>query len=293
MKLPTNTTSPLISVSSLARLLVDPTTTTASTLKILDARGQWKEPAGPLYDDYKSSHIPNAIFCDWTKDFLEQGRSRLGLANVSDKAHTKASIDRLGIQRDDHVVVYDAYNHMISARIWWALKVWGFENVQVLDGGWDAWVGGEGNLPTSTEIPTIVPGSNFEPTWQASLETPLEEVIRTKDENDVLLMDCRKEAGYKGNRDDIKSGHIPGAVNVPWTEFLTDSGTFKPAEQVLETLQNRVPDHQNNKMISSCGSGYCGAIVLLALNVAGIDVSLFDGSIAAWKERGDRPLEQS
>lgn len=276
--------SPLISAANLERLLGSSTQT-----KILDVRGQWKTPTGPLYDEYAASHVPGAIFCDWTTDFIDTGAPRLGLASVANKADMVKSFDRLGIQENDEVIIYDASNHMLAARVWWSLKTWGFDNVSVLDGGWNKWVSLK--LPVSGDIAEVVQGTDFEPKWQAHYETPLEDIIQKKDTDSMILMDCRKASSYNGKADDIRSGHIPGAINVAWTDTQSDDGTFKPKEQLEELFRSTIPVPDN--VVASCGSGYCGAVMLLALEQAGIQAPLFDGSIALWKEDTNRSMEQT
>jgi len=277
-----SSSSALISSEKLISLLG------CETLKIFDVRGTWKTPARALYEDYQKGHLPGAIFLDWTKDLLEQN-CPVNLASVSDQQRAVMSFQKLGIDKNDLVVIYDDYHHMFAGRIWWAMKYLGFENVKVLNGGWSNWT--TNSLPISTEIPTVELGS-YIPKPQNKWRVSLDEFLSKKDL--ACVIDARGKSNYTGHPDDPRSGHIPGAINMPYHLFLDpNTDLFLEATEILNLFDKQIKNWQTRNIISSCGSGYAGTIVMLALMELGVHSSLFDGSFALWKQDQSRLVEQS
>jgi thiosulfate/3-mercaptopyruvate sulfurtransferase len=260
----------------------------SDSLKIFDVRGTWKTPARALYQDYLEGHIPGAIFIDWTKDFLEQNCT-LNLASVSDLQRAELSFKKLGINKHDLVVIYDDYHHMFAGRIWWAMKYLGFENVKVLNGGWKKWTAS--TFPISTEIPTVDPGS-YKPQQENKWRVDLDDFISKKEM--ACVLDARGNSNYAGKKDEPRSGHIPGAINLPYHLFLdAETGLFLEPANIKDIFDKHIHNWHRCKIISSCGSGYVGTVVILALMELGVNASLFDGSFAVWRQDISRNVEQS
>ncbi len=273
---------PLISADELNAIIDAP------NVKIFDVRGTWASPARALPDDYDAGHIPGAIFLDWTQHFIAQDVAP-GLAPIADEAEARASFAALGISEGDLLVLYDASSHMHAGRIWLAMRHWGFDNVRVLDGGWTNWK--SRGMQVST-VSSMLEAGGFVPKHVAGLKLDLEEFLRLQ--NDACVIDARGAANYAGNADDPRSGHIPGAFNVPFSAMLDpDSGTFLDNDTIVRVLDERAPGWATKPLIASCGSGYAATVVLLALAMIGKTGILFDGSFAVWKQDPDRPVAQS
>lgn len=282
MTLPSPSTDPLISAAALHAALGRP------RLKVLDVRGTWTTPARALPQDYAAGHIPGAVFADWTTDFLEPNVP-LNLASVSDEAEAAESFARLGIDPDDTVVLYDDNRHMFAGRLWWAMRLWGFENVRVLDGGLRHWVA-EG-FGTSTDSPLVTEG-RYRPSLRPQLNVSLEEFLERRQQ--ACVLDGRGASGYAGKAEDPRTGHIPGALSVPHGELLDpESGCFLADADLIAVFDRRAPQWRTIPVISSCGAGYSGTVPMLALAKLGISSSLFDGSFAVWKQDPTRAIEQS
>ncbi|WP_282604641.1 sulfurtransferase [Pelagibius sp. Alg239-R121] len=278
----TASSTPLIPGDDLASRLGTP------GLRIFDVRGRWGSPPQALHDDYLAGHIPGAAFLDWTLEFLQQGVP-INLAPVATAEEAATSFERLGISADDHVVLYDDYHHMMAGRVWWAMRYHGFRNVQVLNGGWAHWVGQD--FPTAREEPDAVAGS-FKPIVQDDMRMTVEGVIAGKDE--ACLLDGRGPVGYAGNPEDPRSGHIPGAINVPYSAMLDKTtGLFLPDDALTTVFDCEAPDWRTTQVISSCGSGYAGTVLMLAMAHLGVASALFDGSMAEWKQDPSREIAQS
>ena len=274
--------SPLISASQLNALLDAP------DVKVFDVRGTWSTPARALPEAYAEGHIKGAAFLDWTKEFIATDVAP-GLAPIADEEGARQSFQHLGINPDDLVVLYDASSHMQAGRIWIAMRHWGFTNVRVLNGGWTYW--SEQGLPVETTPNTYEEGTAT-PRLQKGLTLDLEAFI--VQQSDACVIDARGPANYAGKPDDPRTGHIPGAVNVPFSAMLNaDTGLFLDPDGIRETLDRLAPDWSSKPLIASCGSGYAATVVLLALDLIGEGGTLFDGSFAIWKQDPSRPVSQS
>ena len=273
--------SPLISAEALAGMLG------RSDVKIFDVRGTWSTPARALPEDYEAEHIQGAAFLDWTKHFLEQGVA-LGLASVADEMGARDAFQALGIDEGDLVVLYDDYSHMQAGRIWLAMRHWGFEHVCVLNGGWKYWKSRK--LPATREVPKLKKGT-FKPKMQDGLTIDLDAFLDSYDK--ACLIDARGSVAYAGNPDDPRTGHIPGALSIPFSTVLdAETGLFLDSDHIARLLDEKAPAWRDKPIIASCGSGYAATVILLALSGLDKPASLFDGSFAAWKQDPDRLIEQ-
>lgn len=273
--------SPLISVEQLTRLL------DASNVKVFDVRSTWSTPARALPDDYRSGHIPGAAFLDWTAHFIAQDIAP-GLADIADAEGARRSFQALGINKDDLVVLYDASSHMQAGRIWLAMRHWGFENVRVLNGGWPHWQAQ--GLPVST-TPTAPATGSFEPELRDGLKIDIDAFLGQQ--QTACVIDARGPVSFAGTPDDPRTGHIPGAVNVPFSALLDpETKVFLGPDGIKTALDTLAPEWDKKPLIASCGSGYAATVVLLALAQIGKTGVLFDGSFAVWKQDPDRPIAQ-
>ena len=212
----------------------------------------------------------------------------MNLARVASRDEVAEVFKTLGINTDGVVVIYDDNHHMFSGRIWWSMRYWGFNNVCVLDGGWPHW--SRQGLPVSDEVPTFEPG-NFTPTEQPALRIDFDEFVAQRATSCVI--DARGVEGYRGSSNDPRSGHIPDAVNMPWSELLNaETGLFKEPDAISTVLDQHVPEWRLKSVIPSCGSGYAATVLMLAFELVGVHTALFDDSFAIWKQDKTRPVQQ-
>lgn len=241
-------------------------------LVILDAR-TGKEAR----ENYLQNHIKGARFIDLDKDLAEIGEDaafggRHPLPKISKFAET---IQNLGISEDSHIVVYDTSNGAnAAARCWWMLKSFGIEKVQVLSGGFQA-AEKEGVQTNSGE--EIFEKTSFilKENWSWPTST-LEEVEKEITENSATVIDVRDAYRYRGEREpiDLVAGHIPGAINIPFSENLDENGEFLSPEILKEKYQQFLADastplSMKKKLIIHCGSGVTACHTILALDYAG------------------------
>lgn len=137
------------------------------------------------------------------------------------------------------------------------------------------------HLPVSTSVKTLGRGT-FLVSEQPQYRVTTNEVSQRSE--DVLLVDARGKAGFDGKITDPESGHIPGAINIPFLSLIDkETGLFKSYDEINNIIKQSINDVEHKIIISSCGSGYTDTIFLIALKLIGINSPLYDGSISEWK----------
>jgi thiosulfate/3-mercaptopyruvate sulfurtransferase len=242
--------------------------------------------------EYQERHIRGAVFADLNGDLsgpVIPGKT--GRHPLPDAESLSKTFSRFGIDAQCQVVAYDeAGGFMAAARLWWLLKWAGHDAVAVLDGGFKEWLrlgyptaSGKEQRPARTFIP------HFRPEMVA--DAAQVESIR-KDER-YALVDCRASDRYRGENETIDpvGGHIPNALNAPFSENLNPSGTFKPAEELDRRLEGITGERPADKKVFYCGSGVTAAHNILVLAHAGKGMSkLYAGSWSDWITNPDRPV---
>lgn len=244
-------------------------------------------------ENYDNQHLAGALWVDLETALSEKrGNAAQGGRHPLPAVQNFAEIlGNLGITPETNVVVYDDKNGAnAAARFWWMLRAVGHEKVQVLDGGYQAAIASGFPTNTGREEPkptTAYPATN----WKLPTSN-IEEVAQAAQAEDAVVIDVREAGRYKGEFEpiDLVAGHIPGAINIPFTENLNANGSFLTPEQLnakyIETLSNVDSD----KVIVHCGSGVTACHTLLAIAQAGMDIpKLYVGSWSEWS-RNERPI---
>ena len=269
-------------------------------LVILDAR-----TGKDARENYLQNHIKGARFIDLDKDLAEIGEDaafggRHPLPKISKFAET---LQNLGISEDSHIVVYDTSNGAnAAARCWWMLKSFGVEKVQVLSGGFQTAEKAGIPLKSGEEIfekTSFILKENW--SWPTST---LEEVEKEISENSAIVIDVRDAYRYRGESEpiDLVAGHIPGAINIPFSENLDENGEFLSPEILKEKYQQFLADaspqlNMTKKLIIHCGSGVTACHTILALDYAGFVTlsgaevpNLYVGSWSEWSRREGKEI---
>ena len=257
-------------------------------LVILDAR-----TGKDAKENYLENHIKSAKFIDLDKDLAEIGENatlggRHPLPKISKFAET---LQNLGISEDAHIVIYDLANGgNAAARCWWMLRSLGLEKIQVLSGGFQSAVKSGISTNSGEEI--------FEKTsfilkenWSFPTST-LEDVEQEIAENSATVIDVRDAYRYRGESEpiDLVAGHIPGAINIPFSENLDGNGEFLSPEILKEKYQILLSD-KPEKLIIHCGSGVTACHTILALDYAGFPIpNLYVGSWSEWSRREGKEI---
>jgi thiosulfate/3-mercaptopyruvate sulfurtransferase len=282
MKKAMNKISPLISPIDLAKLM------TRGNIVLIDAR------TGPdAREKYNTEHLEGAQYVDLEKDLSQKSAdpSNGGRHPLPAIKNFSELLGRLGIERSTHVVVYDDKSGAnAAARFWWLIKAAGHENIHVLDGGLGTAI--EAGVPVTNVIPNI----NARPAYPADkwilATVDAEMVAKAAADSNYLVIDVREAYRYRGESEpiDLIAGHIPGAVNIPYTGNLDADGNFLSANKLANKYKEAIGNRDSEQVIVHCGSGVTACHTLLAMQQAGIETpNLYVGSWSEWS-RNDRPV---
>ena len=266
---------PLISASDLLKIREN------NNLVLVDTR-----MGKDIKASYRQNHLKGALHVDLNtdlsdikEDFSNGGRHPLPSLKIFSSILTS-----LGINSDSHVVAYDDKNGSIaSARFWWMLKSIGHDKVQVLNGGLKEAEKVDFPMSAKVEIPNKVAAYKIED-WKLPIIT-INELEKISEDKSYLVIDVRASERYNGETEpiDLVAGHIPGAVNIPFSTNLDENGKYlspsKLKEKYLKVLGNR--PMQN--VTVHCGSGVTACHTLLALAHAELEIpKLYVGSWSEW-----------
>jgi thiosulfate/3-mercaptopyruvate sulfurtransferase len=281
----------LIDVDSLWKLLGEP------QLAIVDCRFDLMNPDAGR-QAYLRAHIPGARYADLNRDLSAPIAAHTGRHPLPAPASFAVRLDALGIGNDTRVVAYDDANGSIAARLWWMLRWMGHGAVAVLDGGFKAWTAAGGALQSGAAEPAETqPGARrFTPRIDAGSVVSTAELERALRDPQAVLVDARAQERYAGTVEPIDpvAGHIPGAVNHPFTANLDAEGRFLSAAELKRRWQERLAGREPENLVAMCGSGVTACHNLLSLEVAGLGGGkLYAGSWSEWIRDPRRPTARS
>jgi thiosulfate/3-mercaptopyruvate sulfurtransferase len=270
--------NPLVTTAWLAGRLHDP------GVVILDAT---LPPVGvtPAVDTrahYLAQHIPGAVFFD-IEELSDRSSPLPHMLTTPEVFSRDLSALEIGDEMD--IIIYEQEGVFSAPRAWWMLKSFGARNVYLLDGGLRGWIAA--GLPTESGDVHRVPASFHATLDQDAVKdfSQIQEMIAAQGQ----ILDARSVGRFAGSlpepRPGISSGHMPGAISIPFTE-LVEEGRLKRAEELRHIFAAKGVDLKQ-PITTTCGSGVTAAVIALGLEVAGAkQVSLYDGS---WAEYGAHP----
>ena len=274
----------LVSTEWLAAHLDDP------GVRIVDSSFKLPGITPTVREDYDRGHIPGAVFFD-IDDIAEPGTS---LPHMIPSAELFArKMEALGIGDGDRIVAYDSAGLSSAGRAWWMLRLFGHDDVAILDGGLPKWKDEGRPLDTAKPSPSR---RRFTPRFDRSLVRDKRALIDNLATRREQVVDARAAARFEGTAEEprpgMRRGHIPGSRNLPYDQ-LTDPETHQlRSAQELTRLFGSSGVALDRPIVASCGSGVTACALAFALHLIGHSgAAVYDGSWSEWGLPGDTPVE--
>jgi thiosulfate/3-mercaptopyruvate sulfurtransferase len=272
----------LVSSEWLATHFTDP------DVRVVD--GSWHLPAMKRDPraEFLQAHVPGAVFFD-IDAIADTGNPLPHMLPRPEQF--AAAVGALGIGTGDRVVVYDTRGVTSAARVWWTFRVFGHENVAVLDGGFPKWTR-EGR--PAAQGAAAAHRRTFHARFRPELVRDLEGMRANLEARREQVVDARSRGRFAGTepepRPGLRSGHIPGSVNLPPDALYRPDGTLLPPDDLRRAFTGAGVDLAR-PIVTTCGSGVAASVLALGLHFIGCaDVPVYDGSWSEWGARGDTPV---
>lgn len=244
---------------------------------------------------YDSGHIPGAIAWNWQRDTQQLLRR-----DIPEKAEVEDLLERSGIGNDTTVILYGDNNNWFATYAFWLLKLYGHQDVRIMNGGRKKWM--EEGRPSTTEIPTIQRSSYRAKDLDDSLRARRDQVLESLGNPGSRLVDVRSPREYSGEllapenlpqEGAQRGGHIPGAANIPWSMAVREDGTFKSAED-LAALYKQHAITPDREITAYCRIGERSSHTWFVLKyLLGFQrVRNYDGSWTEWGSAIGLPIEK-
>lgn len=277
------TRSPLLDADALMARIDDP------HLRLFDCRFSLSQPELGR-GNHASGHLPRAVYAHLDEHLSGSITPTSGRHPLPDPARLADWLGRCGVDNETDVVVYDDMGGAFAVRLWWLLRWLGHEHVAVLDGGLQAWVEAGGTLSADEAAPESQRFS-AEPNHRLWLDTA--DLVTGLQGDTLQVIDARAPERFRGEVEPIDpvAGHIPGAINLPFSGNLDEFARFLGAAALRKRFTGAIDARSPERIVHSCGSGVNACHNLLAMELAGLPGSrLYAGSWSEWIRDPARPV---
>lgn len=281
---PTRMTSidPMMSVEALANGLYAP------DIRVVDASSFMPGTARDPRAEFEAGHIPGAVFFD-IDEISDTDSPFPHMMPSAEKFSSR--VKKLGLGDGLRLVIYDSTGIFSAARVWWMFRHMGHEDVVVLDGGLPAWLRAGHSLE---DMPQIARERHFTVQRRADLIRTMEQVAGKIASGSAQIVDARSKGRFDGTapepRPGLASGHMRGAINVPYSSLLNEDGTLKDIASLSDLFRTAGVD-LSARIVTTCGSGITACVLALGLARLGRwDVPVYDGSWAQWAATRDNEI---
>jgi len=260
----------------------------APDIRIVDA--SWFLPAENRDPkaEFLEAHIPGAVFFD----IDEIADLDIPLPHMIPSPEKFSSrMRKLGLGDGNRIVVYDGSGIRSAARAWWMIRLFGHEDVSILDGGFPKWQAE--NRPTE-DLPGLQKERHFTSRQNNMMVREKSQVRKNVETAKEQVLDARAKGRFEGvapePREGLRSGHIPGSLNLPFNELLNDNGTLISGGELVAAFEAAGID-MSKPVITSCGSGITACVLAFGLHMVGHRrVSVYDGSWTEWGLDHEMPI---
>lgn len=236
-------------------------------------------------EEYHKGHIPNAIYVSAERVLTGEIKEHGGRHPLPDMKKFTSDMNKLGVDDESKVLVYDNGDLSMAGRLWWMLRYIGFKDVSVLFGGFNAWKAS--NYPITTDLPKVRESKNLSLNLQEKMIADIEDAKKAAKDKTQVLIDSRTVDRYRGEVEPIDRvpGHIPGAVNIPWT----DIHQYKIIdESIIEEHYKGLSDYE--KIVIHCGSGITATVNIIFMEEIGLVPAMYVGGYSDWISYGENEI---
>jgi thiosulfate/3-mercaptopyruvate sulfurtransferase len=263
---------------------------TAPDVRVVDGSFTLPGVTPTAKERYAERHIPGAVFFD-IDDVADEANPLPHM--IPSPAKFSARVRKLGLGDGNRIVVYDINGLSSAGRVWWMFRLFGHKDVAILDGGLPKWLAEGRAVDDKVPMPRE---RHFTAKLDNTLLRDKDQVLANISRRREQVLDARAAGRFEGTapepREGLRSGHIPGSLNLPY-DRLTDpqTKTIRPAEE-LEKLFAEAGIDRSKPVVTTCGSGVTACALAFGLHLLGHrDWAIYDGSWSEWGRPGDHPVE--